>query len=71
MKRLNGKLGAKLVRLIAQRERLMVEYTANTRARHKLQCDLDRLTKIAELAGLEPSAYGPGGWLDPLKGAIE
>ena len=67
-KKPNGKLGVKLVSLIDERNKLIHEYDAHTRVRRKMQSDLDRLTcKIAELAGLEPKAYGPGGLFDPLK----
>jgi hypothetical protein len=49
----DAKLGAKLVALVAKRNKLMAEYAANKRVRIKLQCDLDRLTsRIARLTGL-------------------
>ena len=68
-RKINGK---QLGSLIEARNKLILEYDAQTRVRRKMESDLDRLTcKIAELAGLEPKAYGPGGLFDPLKGARE
>ena len=68
-RKINGK---QLGSLIEARNKLILEYDAQTRVRRKMESDLDRLTcRIAKMSGLEPRSFGPGGMFDPLKGVRE
>jgi hypothetical protein len=54
MKRIDAKLGAKLVALVAERTKLRAEWKANRRKQIQLQIKLDRATTaLAKAVGLE------------------
>jgi hypothetical protein len=55
-------LGERLEKLIAEREKLRVEWQANRRERGRLEINLDRCTtNLAKLTGLE-ALLDPVGW---------